>query len=138
MLTRHVKCVQASPAPARSLLSLGLIAGRAAPRTTRPIVMKIALATVNDRLHQFAKNYAAAVEKDSGGRIKVEIYPASQLGSIQRQAEGVQFGAIQCLIVSARISGRHRRALRGLGGARPCDARWRRASASPPIRRCAS
>ena len=65
----------------------------------KPYVMKIALATINDALHQFAKNYAAAVEKDSGGRIKVEIYPASQLGSTQRQAEGVQFGAIQGIVV---------------------------------------
>jgi len=65
----------------------------------RPYVMKIALAPINDALHQFAKTYAAAIEKDSGRRIKVEIYPASQLGSTQRQAEGVQFGAIQCIVV---------------------------------------
>jgi len=65
----------------------------------KPYVMKIALATVNDALHQFAKGYAAVVERDSGGRIKAEIYPESRLGSTQRQAEGVQFGAIQCLIV---------------------------------------
>jgi TRAP-type transport system periplasmic protein len=65
----------------------------------KPYVMKIALATVNDALHQFAKGYAAAVESGSGGRIKAEIYPESRLGSTQRQAEGVQFGAIQCLIV---------------------------------------
>ena len=64
----------------------------------KPYVMKISLATVNDPLHEFAKNYAAAIEKDSAGRIKVEIYPASQLGSTQRQVEGVQFGGIQCLI----------------------------------------
>src|SRR6516225_3868375 len=63
-------------------------------------VMKIALATLDDALHQYAKNYAAAIEKDSGGRIKPEIYPASQLGSIERQAQGVQFGAIQCQIVA--------------------------------------
>jgi TRAP-type C4-dicarboxylate transport system substrate-binding protein len=62
-------------------------------------VMKITLATINDALHQFAKDYAAAVAKDSGGRIKPEIYPASQLGSISRQIEGVQFGAIQCAII---------------------------------------
>jgi TRAP-type transport system periplasmic protein len=62
-------------------------------------VMKISIATVGDALHQYARNYAAAVGKDSGGRIKAEIYPASQLGSIQQQAEGVQFGAIQCQIV---------------------------------------
>ena len=66
----------------------------------KPYVMKLALATVDDPLHEFAKNYAAAVEKDSDGRIKVEIYPSSQLGSTQRQAEGVQFGEIQCLVVA--------------------------------------
>jgi len=62
-------------------------------------LMKFTFPTINDTLHQLAKSYAAAVEKDSGGRIKTEIYPASQLGSIPRQIEGVQFGAIQCAIV---------------------------------------
>jgi TRAP-type transport system periplasmic protein len=62
-------------------------------------VMKIAIATVGDALHLYARDFAAAVEKDSGGRIKTEIYPSSQLGSTQQQAEGVQFGAIQCQIV---------------------------------------
>ena len=82
-------------------LGLSLIAPSVARAADdKPIVMKIALATLDDVLHQYAKNYAAAVEKDSAGRIKVEIYPASQLGSIQRQAEGVQFGAIQCQIVA--------------------------------------
>jgi TRAP-type transport system periplasmic protein len=58
-------------------------------------VMKITLPTINDAPHQAAKDFAAAVERDSGGRIKTEVYPASQLGSIPRQIEGVQFGAIQ-------------------------------------------
>jgi TRAP-type C4-dicarboxylate transport system substrate-binding protein len=73
---------------------------RARAADDKPIVMKIALATLDDVLHQYVKNFAAAVEKDSAGRIKAEIYPASQLGSIQRQAEGVQFGAIQCQVVA--------------------------------------
>lgn len=81
-------------------LLLSLTASSAAlAADDKSYVMKISLATVNDPLHEFAKNYAAAVERDSGGRIKVEIYPASQLGSTQRQAEGVQFGEIQCLVV---------------------------------------
>src|SRR6201987_1496519 len=58
-------------------------------------VMKISGPTINDAPHLFMKNYAVAVEKDSGGRIKPEVYPASQLGSIPRQIEGTQFGAIQ-------------------------------------------
>jgi TRAP-type C4-dicarboxylate transport system substrate-binding protein len=61
-------------------------------------VMKISLPTLNDSVHQYAKNLAAAVEKESGGRIKGEVYPASQLGPIPRQIEGTQFGAIQCII----------------------------------------
>jgi TRAP-type C4-dicarboxylate transport system substrate-binding protein len=61
--------------------------------------MKITLPTLNDPSFFFAKNYAAALEKDSGGRIKTEIYPNSQLGSIPRQIEGTQFGAIQCAVI---------------------------------------
>ena len=61
-------------------------------------MMKITLPTLNDAPHVLAKNFAAAVERDSGGRIKPEVYPASQLGSIPRQIEGTQFGAIQVCI----------------------------------------
>ena len=76
------------------VLTLG---GARAQDTT--YTMKITIATINDQIHAFVKNYAAALEKDSGGRIKPEIYPASQLGAIPRQTEGVQFGAIQCQVV---------------------------------------
>src|SRR5271166_4301458 len=62
-------------------------------------VMKVTLPTLGDPSYQFAKNYAAALERDSGGRIKPAIYPASQLGSIPRQIEGTQFGAIQCAVI---------------------------------------
>jgi TRAP-type C4-dicarboxylate transport system substrate-binding protein len=96
--TRASAAVAAAIAVALSLTAVTIPGARAAD--DKPIVMKIALATLDDVLHQYAKNYAAAVAKDSGGRIKVEIYPASQLGSIQRQAEGVQFGAIQCQVVA--------------------------------------
>src|SRR3982074_3196650 len=77
-------------------LALTLAPAQAADDKT--YIMKLTLPTLNDSLHQFAKNYAAAVTKDSGGRIKGEIYPASQLGSIPRQIEGVQFGSIQAWI----------------------------------------
>src|SRR6516225_4017447 len=62
-------------------------------------VMKLSTATITDTQHEWLKRFAAAVEKDSGNRIKGEIYPGSQLGSIPRQIEGVQFGSIQCEIV---------------------------------------
>ncbi len=80
-------------------LSLALQFSPAQAQSNSTYVMKITLPTLNDTIHQVAKNYAAALEKDSGGRIKVQIYPASQLGSIPRQIEGVQFGAIQCAMI---------------------------------------
>jgi TRAP-type transport system periplasmic protein len=82
-----------------AVLALALSAVAGARADDKSFVMKITLPTLNDAPHIFAKNLAARVEKDSGGRIKPEVYPASQLGSIPRQIEGVQFGAIQCIIV---------------------------------------
>jgi TRAP-type C4-dicarboxylate transport system substrate-binding protein len=72
-------------------------AGRAAAED-KTYVMKLGLATINDSQHEFCKIFVKAVEKDSGGRIKGEIYPASQLGSIPREIEGVQFGSIQAWV----------------------------------------
>jgi TRAP-type transport system periplasmic protein len=80
-------------------VGLALAPGAARAADDKTFVMKIALPTLNDSTYQFAKNFAAAVEKDSGGRIKPEIYPSSQLGTIPRMIEGTQFGAIQCVIL---------------------------------------
>ncbi len=79
---------------AAAVLSLGCSLG-AASAQDKTYVMKLGLATINESQHEWCKRFAAMVEKDSGGRIKPEIYPASQLGPIPREIEGVQFGAIQ-------------------------------------------
>ena len=60
-----------------------------------PIVMKLGTATINDTQQEWLKRFADTVERDSGGRIKGEVYPASQLGQIPRMIEGTQFGQIQ-------------------------------------------
>jgi len=75
-----------------------MLAGLTAPAGAQgapPITMKLSTATLNDTQHEWMKQFAAAVEKDSGGRIKAELYPASQLGAIPRQIEGTQFASIQ-------------------------------------------
>ncbi len=87
-------CARAAGAAGAAILSVALTFG-AAQAQDKTFVMKVTLPTINDAPHQFAKDFAAAVEKDSGGRIKGEVYPASQLGSIPRMIEGTQFGAIQ-------------------------------------------
>jgi TRAP-type C4-dicarboxylate transport system substrate-binding protein len=67
----------------------------AAPAHAADFVMKVGTATINETQHQFIKFYKEEVEKASGGRIEVQIYPASQLGPIPREIEGVQLGNIQ-------------------------------------------
>jgi TRAP-type C4-dicarboxylate transport system substrate-binding protein len=89
---------QAGPAAAAGALVVALTIGPAQAQD-KTFTMKITTPTLNAALDQYAKVYGAAVEKDSGGRIKVEVYPASQLGAIPRQIEGTQFGAIQCAII---------------------------------------
>ena len=81
------------------LLAILLVSLGAAQAQEKKYVMKVTTPTINDAPHLLAKNFAAAVERDSAGRIKSEVYPASQLGSIPRQIEGVQFGAIQVAVV---------------------------------------
>jgi TRAP-type C4-dicarboxylate transport system substrate-binding protein len=90
--------VRAAATAGAAALALSLSLG-AASAQDKIYTMKISLPTLNDPSYFFAKSYAAALEKDSGGRIKPEIYPASQLGAIPRQIEGTQFGAIQCAVI---------------------------------------
>src|SRR6202171_4002268 len=97
-VTGRAFAARTSAAACALVLSLTLPLG-AALAQDKFYSMKITLPTLNDPSHVFAKNYAAALEKDSGGRIKPEIYPASQLGAIPRQIEGTQFGAIQCAVI---------------------------------------
>ena len=70
---------------------------------TPPIVVKLSTPTLNDAQHEFMKRFGSAIEKDSGGRFKTEIYPASQLGPIPRQIEALQLGAIQMFVCPAEF-----------------------------------
>ncbi len=87
-------CVAGVVAVVGTALALGTVCAQ-----DKTYAMKITLPTINDPSYMFAKAYAAALEKDSGGRIKPQIFPVSQLGSIPRQIEGTQFGSIQCAIM---------------------------------------
>jgi TRAP-type transport system periplasmic protein len=74
---------------------LWMLGASAKPASAEPIVMKLGTATLSDQQYEWLKRFKTAVERDSKGRIAVEIYPASQLGSIPREIEQTQFGGIQ-------------------------------------------
>jgi len=62
--------------------------------------MRIGFATVNDPLHEVTKAYAEELEARTDGRIRVEIFPAGQLGNIPNQIESIRIGA-QAAFVSS-------------------------------------
>ena len=57
-----------------------------------PVTMRIGMVTINDAQHTFAKKYAEELEKRTKGQIKVEVYPAGQLGKIPTQIENLKLG----------------------------------------------
>lgn len=59
--------------------------------------MKIGTATLNDIQHEWMKRAEPRFEEASDGRIDVELYPASQIGSVARMIEGLQFGTLEGL-----------------------------------------
>lgn len=59
------------------------------------IVAKIAGCTMNDPVHENLKLWKAELEARSNGRIKGEVYPGCQLGSIPRMIEGIQLSTIE-------------------------------------------
>ena len=71
------------------VMALGV---RGAAAQDKTYVMKIGTPTVNDTPENFVRLFGPMVEKDSGGRIKIELYSASKLGPMAREIEGMQFG----------------------------------------------
>jgi TRAP-type C4-dicarboxylate transport system substrate-binding protein len=60
--------------------------------------IKISSPTVNDVSHEWMKAFKSGVEGKSNGQIKVEMYPANQLGQIPATVEGVALGTIEVTI----------------------------------------
>lgn len=95
LVNREIDMRTMTTSIAAFLLSSVLTFTAAQAGEDKTYVMKLGTATINESQHEWCKRFVAMVEKDSSGRIKGEIYPASQLGAIPRQIEGVQFDAIQ-------------------------------------------
>ncbi len=80
------------------LAALAVVLLFAGAADAQQFTMKLSSPTVNDAPHEWMKAFKAGVEQRSGGKIKVEIYPASQLGQIPATVEGVAMGTIEFAI----------------------------------------
>jgi len=83
---------------ALALLSLCAGSGTAVAQDGKTFIMKLATPTLNDAQHEWMRRFGAAIETRTGGRIKAELYPSSQLGSMPRMIESTQLGSVQMLI----------------------------------------
>jgi TRAP-type C4-dicarboxylate transport system substrate-binding protein len=72
-----------------AVASAALYAGVA---TAQTYTMKIGMVTINDPQFMLAKKYKEEIEKRTGGKIRVKIFPVAQLGKIPRQIEGLRLG----------------------------------------------
>ncbi len=79
------------------LVTTGMLAGllAAAPASAQQFTLKMSLPTINEVSHEYTKVLKAGIEQRAGNRIKVEIYPANQLGQLPVVVEGVALGTIE-------------------------------------------
>jgi TRAP-type transport system periplasmic protein len=82
----------------QALVLLGLPLLLAAPVTAQQFTMKLSSPTANDSTLEYMKAFKAGVEERSKGRIKVELYPANQLGQIPATVDGVALGTIEMTV----------------------------------------
>lgn len=90
-----------------ALLAMSLLGGVAAAQ--RQITIRIAHADPADpfvaQKHAQALTFKALVESGSGGRIRVEVYPAGQLGGEREYLEAVNLGTIEMGVASGAMAG---------------------------------
>lgn len=82
----------------RLACAMALACGLATGAVAQQFTMKISSPTINDLSQEWAKEFKAAIEARSAGRIKVEFYPASQLGPIPSTVEGTAMGTIEAVV----------------------------------------
>lgn len=75
-----------------------VLAAFAVAAGAQQFTMKLSTVTLNDVTHEWMKAFKAGVEARAGNRIKVEIYPASQLGPLPRVIEGVAMGTVELTV----------------------------------------
>jgi TRAP-type C4-dicarboxylate transport system substrate-binding protein len=78
---------------AAGIAAFGVLA--ALPVHAQQFTMKLSQPTINDVTHEYFKRMKAGIESGSKGRIKVDIYPANQLGQLPAVVEGVALGTIE-------------------------------------------
>jgi len=79
----------------RLVSGVAVLCAMASAAVAAPYTIKISSPTVNDATQEWAKVFAAELKTRVADRIKVEFYPANQLGQIPATVEGTAMGTIE-------------------------------------------
>ncbi len=83
------------------LFAMLMLAGATAAQALEPILIKFSHVVANDTPKgKAAEKFKQLAEKYTGGRVKVELYPNSQLYKDREEMEALQRGAVQMLAPS--------------------------------------
>jgi tripartite ATP-independent transporter DctP family solute receptor len=92
----------------RSRLALVALASAifTAPALAADVTLKLGHATFEAHpFHDTSVRFKEAVERISKGSVKIQIYPARQLGDVKELMEGVQFGTVDMTVNSTSALG---------------------------------
>src|SRR4051812_2757528 len=78
---------------AAGIMAIGVLAATLA--NAQQFTMKLSQPTINDVTYEYFKRMKAGIEQRAAGKIKVDIYPANQLGQLPAVVEGVALGTIE-------------------------------------------
>jgi TRAP-type transport system periplasmic protein len=93
--TRTVQRSRAGGPRLAHAFAVCVLVGTGAAAEAQTSTVRVSTATLNDVQHDWMRRFAVELEKTSGGRLKAELFPASQLGTIPRMIEATQLGSIQ-------------------------------------------
>jgi TRAP-type transport system periplasmic protein len=92
-----------------TLLAIAILIFLVGPEVWAQTTIKLAhgMPPVEDEnIHRAVSVFKKVVEQKTAGKVKVEIYPANQLGKEREQFEGVKLGTIEmCMIADGPIAG---------------------------------
>jgi TRAP-type transport system periplasmic protein len=92
------KIIRPRLAPTALAAALAAVLALSPPASAQQYTMKIGTATPRGDQNNWMERFKERVEQRAGDRISIRLFPASQLGAIPRQIEGMQLGTVEAWV----------------------------------------
>ena len=86
-----------------AVLSLGLFFAASAQAQDPTYIVRLGSPTMNDTMHHWMELFKKGVEARTEGKMRIDLFPAGQLGAVPRQVEAVQFGSQEMFTIASEF-----------------------------------